>query len=214
MKKTLIIIPAYNEDKTISDVLSSLNTAGFANILVVDDGSCDSTKEVVLQTASNIISYEKNIGYSKAIQEGLKWACDQQFDFAITYDADGEFFASDALKIDELLRKNMVKVAIGTRYYFPRASEKIINFFTSHVLGIKDYFCGLKGFNLQIFKSEISRRDCSNNNSQLLSYAIKNKMLIAQTPISLNTNSIRESRFGMSLVSEIKILNSFMRGFI
>ena len=214
MKKTVIIIPAYNEEKTILKVLDSLNEIGFNDILVVNDGSSDSTKQLVFETTSKLISFETNIGYSKAIQKGLEWACKNNFHYAITYDADGEFFAPDVLRIDKILRENNVKVAVGIRENLPRFSEKVINFLSNYMFGIKDYFCGLKGFNVEYLKTEIAKNNCSKNNTQLLSYAIKKNLLIGQIPISLNKALCRKSRFGMNIMSEIRIFNSFIRGFI
>ena len=92
-KEVLIIIPAYNEEKNIGDVLDSLTQAGiteFADILVVNDASTDATNARVKEKGCTLISNVFNMGYGSAIRIGYKWAVRRNYRYVIQMDADGQ----------------------------------------------------------------------------------------------------------------------------
>jgi len=75
MKNTLIIIPVFNEEKNISEVIKNIyQSVPNSNILVVDDGSTDGTPEVLNHNNIPCISHATNFGYGAAVQTGLKYA--------------------------------------------------------------------------------------------------------------------------------------------
>ena len=85
-KEVLIIIPAYNEEKNIGDVLDSLTQAGiteFADILVVNDASTDATNARVKEKGCTLISNVFNMGYGSAIRIGYKWAVRRNYRYVI-----------------------------------------------------------------------------------------------------------------------------------
>jgi glycosyltransferase involved in cell wall biosynthesis len=87
--RTLIIIPAYNEERRIGRTLKQ--TQKFSgDILVVDDGSMDNTTSVSEDYGVFVIRSEQNIGKGNALTLGFKWAIDNDYDAVITLDADGQ----------------------------------------------------------------------------------------------------------------------------
>lgn len=90
-----VIIPTYNNDKTLKKVIDSvLNFT--SDIIVINDGATDSTEEI-LATYPNLtlIKHPKNLGKGMALRNGFKKAKAMQFRYAITIDSDGQHFASD-----------------------------------------------------------------------------------------------------------------------
>jgi len=67
--KTVIVVPAYNEEKTILNVLNDLKN--YSEIILVDDNSTDKTSELAGGTDVIIIKNSKNLGYEKSIEIGL-----------------------------------------------------------------------------------------------------------------------------------------------
>lgn len=77
--KTAVIIPAYNEGKTIENVLKVANDSQFVDeVIVVDDGSCDATAEIAKNNGARVIKMGKNFGKGKALDKGVK-STDKEF---------------------------------------------------------------------------------------------------------------------------------------
>lgn len=94
--RVLIIIPAFNEARSLPQVLESLR--GFSHdVCVVDDGSTDATAEVAAQTSpqATILRCPFNLGIGGAVQTGLRWARHQGYDAAVQLDADGQHEARE-----------------------------------------------------------------------------------------------------------------------
>jgi glycosyltransferase involved in cell wall biosynthesis len=116
MKDTLIVIPAFNEEKQIGKVLESL--AGVddrAEILVVNDGSRDRTFEVLIKNAEMFVSHPVNLGYGAALQTAYKYAASKGYQYVVHFDADGQHHPGDLRQLIMELRKNADDVVIGSR---------------------------------------------------------------------------------------------------
>ena len=92
-KDVLIIIPAYNEEKTIPKVFERMEKAGiteYADILVMNDASADATSWVTKQRKYTVISHVFNLGYGSGLQLGYKYAIRRGYQYVIQMDADGQ----------------------------------------------------------------------------------------------------------------------------
>ncbi len=96
----LILIPAYNEAKRIDKVISKC-TKYFDNILIINDGSNDSTLEEAINSKANfIISHSINCGTGTSIRTGIRYFLDHtEFEYLITIDADDQHSPEDASNI-------------------------------------------------------------------------------------------------------------------
>lgn len=97
--KLMVIVPAYNEARTIGSVLEAVPTAipGIETIdtLVVDDGSTDDTAAIARDHGAQVISHTKNRGVGTAFNTGRIYALEQGVDLVVTIDGDGQFDAHD-----------------------------------------------------------------------------------------------------------------------
>lgn len=83
-RKTLIIIPAYNEEKSISAVISAIkNFSADFDILVVDDASTYSTAQLAMTAGARLLSLPFNMGYGIALQKGFKYAIRNDYGYAV-----------------------------------------------------------------------------------------------------------------------------------
>jgi len=90
-KELLIIIPAYNEGSNIRKVLTDLNQfSDWADILVINDASTDSTNWIVKEMQYPMISQLFNMGYGCALQTGYKYAVRRGYKYVIQMDGDGQ----------------------------------------------------------------------------------------------------------------------------
>jgi hypothetical protein len=112
--KSLVIIPAYNEEANLPFVLKDLQ--GFAgDILVVNDGSKDATEEVARSLGASIVSHPFNLGIGGSIQTGLKYAQRNGYAYAIQFDGDGQHRADQIGKIVADVEAGKADLVIGTR---------------------------------------------------------------------------------------------------
>lgn len=94
-KETCVLIPTYNNEQTIVQVISGVKLY-IADIIVVNDGSTDSTSRLLEgMDGITVVSYPKNKGKGYALRMGLKEAAARGFRYAISIDSDGQHYASD-----------------------------------------------------------------------------------------------------------------------
>lgn len=116
--KILVIVPAYNEEKNIRNVILSLKNADpDYECLVINDGSKDNTQTEAEATGlATVIQLPSNLGIGGAVQTGFKYAFYENFDFAIQFDGDGQHLASEIPKLLAPLQRNEIDVCIGSRF--------------------------------------------------------------------------------------------------
>jgi len=117
MKSYLIIIPAYNEEKTIAQVIYDSHQAfPEADILVVNDGSTDSTPEKAKNAGAMLVDMPYNIGYGGVLQTGFRFAVEYGYDFIITMDGDGQHDPYSIKNLKDTMELENADVVIGSRF--------------------------------------------------------------------------------------------------
>lgn len=99
MKKTCVIIPAYNASATIGQVLEKVMSTGL-DVFVVDDGSTDQTSEIARRFSASLLGHPRNLGKGAALKTGFQAILQKDYDLVVTLDADGQH---DPLQIQDLL---------------------------------------------------------------------------------------------------------------
>ncbi|HEX7055751.1 MAG TPA: glycosyltransferase family 2 protein [Bacilli bacterium] len=163
MPKTLIVIPAYNEEAGLGSVLEKLREfQNIADILVVNDGSNDQTLEVARRFAVFIVSHPINLGYGAALQTGYRFAFAHGYDYVVHFDGDGQHHPDDLRQLIHELWKDTADIVTGSRILgesrFTLGLRKSIAFlwFTTIIrlfTGIKvtDPTSGLRGLSRRAF---------------------------------------------------------------
>ena len=89
--KTLVIIPAYNEEACIKNTVNNLIKINpDLDVVVVNDGSKDNTSQEAKKTTATVIDLPANLGIGGAVQTGYLYALKNDYDVAIQYDGDGQ----------------------------------------------------------------------------------------------------------------------------
>lgn len=115
--KICVIIPCYNNEKTIADVV--LSVAQYSeNVIVVLDGCTDKSAANLQKAAdkATILSYSPNKGKGAALNFAFDYAKKHNFDYAISIDADGQHFASDLPLFFEAIENNYGAMIVGSRF--------------------------------------------------------------------------------------------------
>jgi glycosyltransferase involved in cell wall biosynthesis len=112
--RVCVVIVAYNEASVIGRVISEVKRRGYT-IVVVDDGSSDSTAEASAG-ADVLVRHPINLGQGAALQTGVDFALERGADIIVTFDADGQHRVVDIEKLIQAIRKADVDFALGSRF--------------------------------------------------------------------------------------------------
>jgi|SRR6218665_246360 len=113
--KVCIIIPTYNNERTLKRVIDSVLEFS-PYIIIVNDGSTDSTANILENYRHlTLIHHEKNSGKGTALKNGFQKALELGYDYAITIDSDGQHFATDIPNFIEEIEANGESLIIGSR---------------------------------------------------------------------------------------------------
>lgn len=195
-KKIFILIPAFNEEKKIHSVISSVQEHGYPNILVVNDGSTDETGEVARKAGAEVLEMLMNRGQGAALSAGLDYLKENYDpDIVVTFDADGQHQAEDIKKIIAPLLENNADVVLGSRFLHPDskvpATRKMILkagvLFTNIVSGVNlsDTHNGLRAFGKKALDSiQISQRGMAHA-SEIIDEIGRKKLNYKEVPVRI-----------------------------
>ena len=157
--ETLVLIPAYCEESNILRVIGNIRReAPEVDILVVDDGSTDRTRELALTTGVHVVSHPINMGYGTALQTGFKFALQQGYETVVQIDGDGQHDPSFIPRLLDPIRGGRFDVVLGSRfldvesYRVPlarRIGQLLFGMIASRILGraISDPTTGYQALN-------------------------------------------------------------------
>jgi len=128
--KVCIVIPAYNEEVVIHDVIKGIEkelkqTKLSYEIVVVNDGSKDATSSVAHKAGATVIDHILNSGAGGATATGLSYANQNGFDFAVTMDADGQHLPKDVVKGISTVQKLGDDLLIGSRLIDTKGMSRV-----------------------------------------------------------------------------------------
>lgn len=111
-----VIVPTYNNAGTLAQVIDDI-LQYTDSVIVVNDGSTDSTAEILARYADRVdaVQYARNRGKGHALRTGFRHALDRGFDYAITIDSDGQHYASDIPAFVEAVVKHPGALIVGAR---------------------------------------------------------------------------------------------------
>jgi glycosyltransferase involved in cell wall biosynthesis len=115
--RTLVFIPAWNEERSLPDVVvEARGTIPEVDVLVIDDGSTDGTAAAARAVGADVVSFEANRGLREGIAEGYRQALVRGYDYCGRLDADGQHPAEELNRMLELVRSGACDVAVGSRF--------------------------------------------------------------------------------------------------
>ncbi len=135
--KLTVIIPVYNEEKTVEKLINIINSLKFnftIEIIVVDDCSNDRSREIINSLGSKVdkvLFHKKNYGKGAAINSAKKFITGE---YVIIQDADLEYNPNDYKKMLDFMKNNNLKVVYGSRVLNKNKYENSQNF--SHIIRI------------------------------------------------------------------------------
>jgi len=212
-----IIIPLYNEENSIKNVLTRIPNHHKYEIILVDDGSTDSSMEKAKEIKNRtikIVKHEENQGYGATILTGVKHAIGN---IIVTMDSDGQHNPEEIPFLINPIINKCADIVIGSRYLgkskykiplYVRVGEKFIGIslrllYHSRIGNNQSGFRAFSRYSLKIFKD--MRYTKFGLCTETLFKAASNDLKIVEIPISINAR-----KYGQSHVNLIKIVRSIL----
>lgn len=212
--KTFIIIPAYNEEQTIAGVLDKIQTVGYKNIIVIDDGSTDKTSRIAENKNVIVLRHLINRGLGGALGTGVQAAVSLGADIIVTFDADGQHDVLDIEKLIKPIKERKADVVIGSRLLNPAGmpySRRILNIMGNIVtymlfgLYVTDSQSGMRAFtrnSAQLINIKTNRMEVS---SEIIREIKQHKLKLIEVPIKAIYTPYSLSK-GTSFIVGIKMV--------
>jgi len=209
--KIYIIIPAFNEERVINDVLGEVKKAGYKNIIVIDDGSYDKTyeKAEIVENAI-VLKHFINRGKGATIKTGMEAAKLLGAEIVVTMDGDGQHNPEDIQKMIALIQEGN-DVVLGTRLKNPKGMPfyKIIanhigNFFTWGIYGlwVTDSQSGFRAYSPKALNLIETKTDRYEYDSEVIREISRHKLKYAETPIE-----VRYTEYSMNKPHKMNLKN-------
>lgn len=159
--KTLLIIPAYNEEESLKSTMDSITAARIdADCLIVNDGSTDGTVQVCRDNNYPFIDLATNLGLAGALQAGMKYAYRHGYDCVIQFDADGQHLPEYIDVLEHAIKTH--DIVIGSRFLDKKKpfslrmlGSNLISTAIKITTGkaLKDPTSGMRAFNKRMIKN-------------------------------------------------------------
>lgn len=206
MFDTVILIPSYNEKKSLIKIIKKINFK--FKVIVIDDCSNDGTLNYLKSNKIEFLFNKKNLGYESSLVKGMKYIV-SKYKFIkniITFDADGEHRVSDLERLRRHQKKKHYDLIVCKRNRFNRFSEIIISMIFKKKYNIDDPLSGFKLYSVD--KLKIFNKNISSNFFlvDLLKNFLINKSNVANLNIYCNKIN-RQPKVGSWIFVNLKILN-------
>lgn len=206
--KIIAVMPAYNEERNIADVIKK--TKNYVDeVIVVDDGSVDDTiKEA--KNADLVLEHMINMGKGLALKTGIEAAIKRRGNIIITIDSDNQHNPEDIPKMINIIKNEDMDIVIGSRSFNRNMplSYKIGNIFLYNTfkflfkVNIVDTQCGFRAFKSNIYKKIRWMASSYSVETEMLVKVGKNRLKYKELPIQ----TIYEDRYkGTTIFDGIKI---------
>ena len=202
----LAIIPAFNEGACIGEVLSKI--PDWVDVVVVNDGSSDNTKEVSYLYDAVVLNHEENKGYQEALITGVAYFMASSYTQFVVIDADGEIeVASATAMLREVNEEQPIFCGFRTKYK-GRIAERIVGKISNQFFGIKDLYCGCKSLHRSILVELAPEQICAGT----FTYFVLKKSFdskIVNFPVG-GTARKGKSKFGTGVRVNLRLLGRFL----
>ena len=190
-----VVCPAFNEARTLGAVLAGLTGQGY-QVVVVDDGSCDTTRQIAESLATAVVSHPVNLGQGAALATGIAFALARGADVIVTFDSDGQHRVSDIPRLVDALKTSNADFALGSRFLsggqrmpmLRRLLLRAATLFTALTTGLQltDTHNGLRAFTRRGAAALELRQDRMAHASEILSEIARSRLAYVEVPVTID----------------------------
>ena len=211
----VVIVPLYNEETVIADVVDGLRQE-FSTIVCVDDGSTDNSAAIAEASGATVIHHPFNLGQGAALQTGIVYARSlATTEYVVTFDADGQHRVEDVVGMLELARQKNLAIVFGSRFLDRRTKPgfakktvlKVAVFITRLVTGMKltDAHNGLRLIRRDALDSVNLIQDRMSHATEIVQQLGKSDKRWREYPVEVLYTEYSKKK-GQSLLNSINIL--------
>jgi glycosyltransferase involved in cell wall biosynthesis len=113
--RVLLVIPAFNEERSVGDVVRAARRLRY-DVCVVDDGSVDRTAEQAADAGAQVLRLAVNLGVGGALRCGFRWALEHGFDTIVQVDGDGQHDPGQVEVLLDAMRDSGADMVVGSRF--------------------------------------------------------------------------------------------------
>lgn len=213
MDDVWVIVPVFNEETALADVVGELRDV-FPNVLCVDDGSADASAAVAAKSGATVIRHGVNLGQGAALQTGFEFVMrDPGAAWAITFDADGQHRVCDALAMLLHARERSLDLVLGSRFLEPTSNVPVRRRLLlrgavamtrmTTALPLSDAHNGLRVLSRQVVKTLDIRLNGMAHASEILESVARQRWAFDEFPVSIQYTdySRAKGQSGMNAVN-------------
>ena len=209
-----ITIPMYNDEKMITKVIKNLNSKGYNNVVVVDDGSKDNGYSVVKKNTKAIVTkHVVNRGQGAALQTGMEIAIDRGAKYIVHFDSDGQHDVKDLDHMLKTLIEGKYDIVLGSRFLqenkIPLKKRIVLKggiVFTYILSGIwlTDVHNGLRVMTAETAKKLNLQHDRMEHASEILDKVKSLNLKYKEVPVTIHYTDYSQAK-GQSISNSINI---------
>ena len=219
--ETCCVIPMYNEQEVIAEVIHGLK-AVFQNILCVDDGSTDESVSRAREAGATVICHAVNIGQGAAIATGFIWIQTKtNFSRIVTFDADGQHLPEDAMRLVEELASKELDVVFASRFLdnqsqVPFLKRLILRGVSNATKALTDVDLSDAHNGLRALTADASRKIQLTQNgmahaTQFVSLVLQSGLKYSELPVTILYTPYSRSK-GQSILNSVNIVLDLIWG--
>lgn len=215
-----IIVPAYNEERTIQDVVLALLDS-YTNVVVVDDCSADATGALARAAGARVVRHPVNLGQGAALQTGFTLALQNEATHVVTFDADGQHHPEEIACLLAALAESGADFALGSRFrgratnldLWRRLLLKAAVLFSRMTTGlnITDAHNGLRAFTRRGASKLNIRQNRMAHASEILHQIAKSGLSYVEVPVTIEYTAYSKAK-GQRISNSVNILLELLAG--
>lgn len=219
VEDTWVVVPLFNEQPVIADVVNDLRTV-FTRVVCVDDCSKDGSAAAARAAGAVVVRHAINLGQGAALQTGFEYALsDPGMRYVVTFDADGQHQVTDAVAMVARLRADEADVVFGSRFLdtrtapgpLKRAVLKAAVQYSNVTTGIKltDAHNGLRAFNREVCAQLEIRQNRMAHASELVHQIARTRTRYVEHPVHILYTDYSRAK-GQSVLNGVNILTDLL----
>jgi glycosyltransferase involved in cell wall biosynthesis len=196
-KDVLLIVPAFNEQDSIIEVVQTIERSGYS-YLVVNDGSTDSTSQLLEEANASHVNLVENLGIGGAVQTGYKYALRNGYQIAVQFDGDGQHDISYVDKLIQPILAGKADISVGSRFvgsesafrssFARRVGIKILSGLLKITSGsyVYDVTSGFRAVNRKTMAAFARSYPIDYPEPESLAYALARGFKVAEVPVAMH----------------------------